>query len=120
MAPAPCKKGKIHAGKKGRCVYKPCEKGSTRVKGQCVSMRCKGTKVKVGGRCVKKCGENQMRRKGVCRDVKRAGYVYNEITHRFVNKDGPTAKWIKGNGPNPHTGDKRSYSTVLRLPKSQR
>lgn len=117
---APCKKNKIPAGVKGRCVYRPCAKGSTRVNGNCVPIKCTGTKVKIGGRCVKKCGENQRRKKGVCRDFKRVGYVYNEITHRFVDKDGPTAKWVKGTGPNPHTGDKRAYSTVLGLPKSQR
>lgn len=120
MAPAPCKKNKIHAGVDGRCVYRPCAKGSKRVNGNCVPIKCTGTKVKIGGKCVRKCGVNQRRKNGVCRDFKRPGFVYNEITHRFVAKDGPTAKWIKKMGPNPKVGDKRAYSTILNLPKLQR
>lgn len=120
MAPTTCKKNKIHAGVKGRCVYRPCAKGSTRVKGSCMPPKCAGTKVKIGGRCVKKCGPDQRRKKGVCKTFKKAGYVYNEVSQRLVDAKGPTGKWVKGTGPNPHVGDKRAYSTVLRSPKSQR
>lgn len=118
MAPRPCKKNKIHAGVDGRCVYRPCPR--PRVNGKCPASHCSKSQVRIRGRCVKKCGVNQRRKNGVCKDFKRPGFVYNEITHRFVAKDGPTAKWIKKMGPNPKVGDKRAYSTILNLPKSQR
>lgn len=74
---------------------------------------CKGGKVRqgAGGRCVKKCKVNERRRKGVCRRFTKKDYTFNELSGRFVKNGGPTAKWIRGNGPAP-----RGYTGTYRAP----
>jgi len=64
---------------------------------------CKRGKVRQGkgGRCVRKCKADERRKDYVCRKLTKKNYTYNELSRRFVKNGGPTAKWIRGNGPAP-------------------
>lgn len=69
--------------------------------------KCKKGKERkgAGNRCVLKCKTTHKRFGTACVKHKKPNYVLNEITNRFVKKDGAVAKWIKGKGPTPRGYD---------------
>lgn len=102
-----CVGRKVHQGVGGRCV-KPCKKSEKRVKGRCVpkKKRCTRNRVPhgVGRRCVKRCKPYERRKNFKCVRYTKPGHIKNELTNRFVKRDGAIGKWILGKGPAPSTG----------------
>lgn len=68
----------------------------------------------VGGRCVKKCASSQDRINGVCKIMRKAGYVYNHLSGRLVKRTGPTGKWGLGRGP-PPSGYEKDMTYIQEL-----
>lgn len=70
---------------------------------------CKPGKEKnKNGRCVKKCDPRTEIRgpDGRCKVIhkpRKTGYILNPASNRYVSRDGPTGRFLRGKGPDPRT-----------------